>query len=141
MSMVEAVVSGLDADMAIVDVARMQGCGRCHEAGGCGGVMGGTSACAVRQYRVPNSIRARVGDQVLLSVPEGILLKAALASYGLCALLTLGGAWLATATGAGDGGAAVGALAGLGLGLMLLRRGRRRWEQAGDGQLSIRFKQ
>lgn len=140
MSVVEAVVSGLDDQMAIVDVVRTQGCGRCHETGGCGGVMGGTSACAVRQYRVPNAIHARIGDAVMLSVPEGAVLKAALASYGVCVLLTIVGAWLATASGSGDAGAALGAVAGLGAGLLWLRHGRRRWESAADGQLSIHFK-
>lgn len=141
MSMIEAVVSRVDADMAIVDVVRTQGCGRCQEPGGCGGVMSGTSTCLVRQYRVANAIRARIGDVVLLSVPEGLILRAAFASYGLCALMTLVGAWLATAVGGGDGLAAAGALVGLGLGLWWLRRSRRRWELATDKQLSIQFKQ
>lgn len=140
MSTIEAVVSGLENGMAVVDVARTSGCGRCHEEGGCGGVMGGTSACATRQYRVPNTIQARVGDVVMLCVPEGVVLKAALTSYGVCALLTIGGAALATASGGGDGLAVVGALAGLSLGLLLLRWNRRRWGQDNDGGLSIHFK-
>ncbi|CAB1369365.1 SoxR reducing system RseC family protein [Denitratisoma oestradiolicum] len=140
MSTVEAVVSGLENGMAVVDVARTSGCGRCHEQGGCGGVMGGTSACATRQYRVPNTIQARVGDVVMLSVPEGVVLKAALASYGACVLLAIVGAALVTVAGGGDGVAVLGALSGLTLGLLLLRWNRRRWERATDVGLSIHFK-
>jgi sigma-E factor negative regulatory protein RseC len=66
------------------------------------------------EYRVDNPIGAGVGDAVVVGVPDGALLRAALASYGMPLLLLLGGAGLGNFL-FGEPGAIGGGLCGLGL--------------------------
>lgn len=146
MNTVDAVVAAIEGEWAIVTVKRSAGCGRCQEPGGCGGSLNpdlldqGTSSCGGRQYRVLNDIGARLGDTVALSVPEGLVLRAAMASYGVSVLLAILGAALATALDAGEGGAILGAVTGLLVGYGFLRSGRSAWAKQGGRGLSIHFK-
>jgi len=123
MSRVQGTVSRLEGDMAIVEVVRSSGCGRCHEPGGCGGGTVATAAACPRSYTLPNAIGAKPGDKVWLAVAEGSVLRAALWAYGLPGGLMLAGAALATMISASDLAAFGGALAGLAIGYLLLRSG------------------
>jgi sigma-E factor negative regulatory protein RseC len=95
------------------------GCGRCDEPGGCRSVQvahafGGPE----KVFTLPMSFPVKVGDKVVISIPEGAPLTAALAAYGLATLLLLVGAAIGSLAG-GEGRAdlfgLVGGVAGLAL--------------------------
>ena len=75
------------------------------------------------EYQVDNPIGARPGDAVVVGLPDGALLGAVLASYGMPLLLLVGGAGLGNALG-GEPGAILGGLCGLGMAAFWLRRHR-----------------
>ncbi|MFT3757834.1 SoxR reducing system RseC family protein [Thauera sp.] len=95
------------------------GCGRCDEPGGCRSlqiarVFGRSKA----EFVLPTELLLQAGDTVLVSIPDGSPLKAAMASYGLGAVLLMAGAALGSVAAGQEGadfGAACGALAGLAL--------------------------
>ena len=89
------------------------GCSGCDKISSCG-------AGESRLQRVRNTIGARIGDRVVVTVPDGVVLKAALYSYLLPLLLTLVGAAGGTSLG-GDRGAVGGALVGLAGGWLVFR--------------------
>ena len=97
--------------------------------GACGGKGCGSSLFArvwhpsEPEYRVDNPIGAGIGEQVVVGVPDGALLRATLASYVAPVLLLLLGAMLGNSL-SGEPGAVIGGLCGLGLaaGWLRLRR-------------------
>lgn len=133
-----AIVTRIEGAYAMVEVAPVpSGCGHCQEAGGCGG---GLLAQSLRPqklnvYRVPNRVGAKVGDCVLVSVPEGAVLRAAILAYLLPALFLIVGAALGTAFAEDDRLALFGAGVGLALGLLVLRLAQ--WRMAGAGELLV----
>ena len=133
MSDSEAVVARIDGEDAWLEVCKPADCENCDSAEGCG--LGQRK----RLQRVRNTIGARVGDTVIISVPQGAVLKAALLSY----LLPLGLALLGAAMGtriAQDAGALVGVVVGLILGTALLRLADRRMAAGREPVLAMRVK-
>ena len=120
MSRCDAVVVAVSGGEAWVELpARAASCGNCSKTESCSeGLIG---SAGVRRYRLANSIGARVGDRVQLTIADGGLWQASLASYVLPLLFAIAGAMLGQAMGS-DGLAAVGTLLGLAVGLLLLRR-------------------
>ena len=101
------------------------GCGRCDEPGGCRAVQI-TQAFGLpkSEFALPTSLSLKRGDKVLITIPDGAPLKAALSSYGLGVLLLVVGAALGSViagAAAGDLGAAIGGGAGLTLTFVLNR--------------------
>lgn len=121
MSQCEATVVAVDGTEVWVEVPeRAPSCGNCKTADSCrSGLLG--SGSGPRRYLLENRIGARVGDRVQLTVADGTVWRASLASYVLPLLLAIGGAAFGH-FGAGDAGAVAGMLVGLGGGLLLLRR-------------------
>lgn len=124
----EAIVVGLDADYALLEVQdRQTGCGRCHEPGGCGGtLLSQMKPAQEKHYRVLNSIRAAIGDHVVVTLPDGSLWRAACVAYllPLCGLLL--GAFIAAWTWSYDDrmalcGGLIGLLAGVATAKLLER--------------------
>lgn len=123
--MIEAagIVREVDDGRALVEVQRRTACGGCASQGGCG-----TSVIAAWFGRRPSRlwVRAatpvRVGEPVVIGLPEATLLHASLLMYLLPVLGLVGGATvgsLLTGTGAGSdlpgiAGGVLGLLAGLG---------------------------
>ncbi|MEF8699340.1 MAG: SoxR reducing system RseC family protein [Candidatus Accumulibacter sp. UW26] len=100
------------------------GCGRCHEAGGCGGA--GHLFCATaRTFRVPNPDRCAVGQRVRITVAQGSIGRSALHAYAFPLLALFAGVLLGS-TLAGETGAISGAIGGLFIGWLGLRRAQRR---------------
>ena len=104
---------------------RPVGCGRCDEPGGCRSVrlteaLGGPT----EEFELVNAVHARQGDEVWIRIQSGAPLRAAIASYGLGALLLLIGAgaghYLA-GTGYEDVAALAGGVSGLVLAIGLNR--------------------
>jgi sigma-E factor negative regulatory protein RseC len=125
---VNGVVQRLDAGYAWVDVSVAQGCGRCNEPGGCGGVnLARPLAPISRSVRVVNDIEAHPGESVGVVIDDSVPLQAALCAYGWPVLGVIAGA-VCGAVAAPEGGsadllAALGALVG---GLAAAAWGRRR---------------
>jgi sigma-E factor negative regulatory protein RseC len=97
--------------------------------GACGGKGCGSSLFArvlhpdEPEYRVDNPIGAQVGESVVVGLPDGALLRAAVSGYLVPLLLLLAGAALGQQF-AGELGAIAGGLVGLLLAAILLRRHR-----------------
>lgn len=128
------VVKELDGTDVIIEVAPVSaGCGRCHEEGGCGSNLLNQSLRSKKAslYRLPNQIAAKVGDRVVLSVPEGAVLRASLWAYLIPAILLILGAALGTALFAHDAMALLGGGFGLMLGLLVLRYVQKRYLSLG----------
>lgn len=118
----EGTVTHLEGSAARVSVMRQQGCGRCHEPGGCGGQGHGGHS---QEFLVDNAFGARLGQKVRIEVPEGATLKAALLLYGIPLLALLLGALLGRLSGQGDVAVAGGACLCFAISLLLLRLIRR----------------
>ena len=138
----KAIVSRIEGQFAVVEVMPAgSGCGRCHEAGGCGSNLLNQSLRPKKLnfYRLPNRIGAKVGDCVVVAVPEGAVLRAAALAYLLPVLFLIVGAAIGTALSDHDVSALAGAGAGLALGLLVLRVAQSRLSMAGELLLSMRF--
>lgn len=113
---VKGVVQRLDAGYVWVDVSVAQGCGRCHEPGGCGGVnLANPLAPRSRSVRVINDIEAQPGEAVDVVIDDRVPLQAALYVYGWPVLGVIAGAVcgaVAALNGNTDLSAALGALGG-----------------------------
>ncbi len=115
-----AVIVKADKGYAFVQASRASGCEQC-DGKGCGSSKLGQLFCSKpRLFQVDNKINAGVGDQVIISVAEGAVLRGIGLVYMLPLLLSLAGALFGNALvlqdGQRDGYAAVGALLGLALG-------------------------
>ena len=95
---------------------------KASDPGGCGVCAG--SGCAtrriaelfqpqIRQYQVESRFPIAIGDEVIVGLPDGNLLRSALYLYGLPLVAVMLGAGLAQWVRPGDAGAVAGALLGL----------------------------
>lgn len=121
-------VVALEADGLWVETIRKSTCGSCAVRKGCGHGLLNRMADGTRGYiRVlpgdQSMDHIHVNDQVLISIPEEVILRGSFIAYGLPLLVMLFGA-LAAANWFGaqsDLSALAGAVAGLGLGFLLVR--------------------
>lgn len=129
-----AIVISTEAGIAEVEVVRRPTCGACSSSAACGvSLLDRLLGRRPQRLIVGNGLDARVGETVIVGVPEGALLKAALAAYLMPLLGLLAGAVLAQAIGqhwtpmlAGDTGALIGGAFGFTIALLVLRRYSRR---------------
>jgi len=126
-----AIVVQLEGPEAIVEARQSGGCGHCDDAKGCGaGKLSQLFCTQPRRFRVRNGINARIGEEVEVSMADGVLLRSALTMYFLPLLLALAGGMLGTHWAfdyaSGDAYAAVGAALGLTAGFLLVRLSRLR---------------
>lgn len=137
-----AKVIRLDGLYIVLEVAPVvSGCGRCHEAGGCGSGLLNKSLRPqwLNTYRLPNLVGATVGDRVILSIQEGAVLRAALMAYLLPVLLLIAGAAVGTAFSDAELTALLGASAGLVLGVLILRLAQSRLAGSGGGFMAMQL--
>lgn len=112
MAEVRGTVTALDGDRALVRITE-EGCGRCHEPGGCGGGNLAQAFClSPKIYRVLNPRGAKVGEVVVIVIRDQTLSRSAIAGYGLPLLGLFLGAALGLAF-AGEVGSMIGAVCGL----------------------------
>ena len=110
----------VEDDLAWLEMSENAGgCGRCDEPGGCRSVqLAHAFGGAEKVFALPMSVPVKPGDKVVISIPDGAPLSAALAAYGLATVLLLVGAAIGSMLG-GDGRAdlfgLVGGVAGLAL--------------------------
>jgi sigma-E factor negative regulatory protein RseC len=111
-STVRAVVLHLDGEIADVEV-ESGGCGRCHEEGGCGGVLLTQMYCkGPKNYRVDNKVGALIGDRVTVAIAPGSVRQTANLAYGVPLIALIAGAVVGGAI-YDDPGAIAGAILGL----------------------------
>ncbi len=112
-------------------------CSGCLSLAACGAKGGGLRALAARRFPLTDAPALRIGDRVVVGLPEGSVLRAAATAYGLPMALMIGAGIVAETNGAGDGGGALAMAGGLALGLLLARliAGR----LSGRGDLTPRF--
>lgn len=135
-----AVVKAVDGDYAVVEVASAgPACGRCTERDGCGKSMLDFGA-APRRYAVRNAIGARAGEEVLVAVPDGAVVRAALLSYFVPVATAIGGGAAVSALWGGDMAAVAGVAAGLAAGFGFLRLWDRRLAAAREPLLVMKLK-
>ena len=135
MSESEALVTRVDADFAVVEVAALpSACGKCGDQGHCGKAQPGP-----RRYAVPNTVGAHVGDRVVLCVADCAVLKAAALSYLMPLVFMIGAAAIAAAWGGNGLPAVAGAAGGLALGLAALRYSNARLAHAREPWLFMRL--
>lgn len=109
---IKAIVRTLDGKFANVEVEQ-QGCGRCHEEGGCGGQQLTQMFCGGQKtYQVENTIGAEIGDRVTIAIAAGSVSSTANLAYILPLTATIAGAALGAFSG-GDLSAVIGAGVGL----------------------------
>ncbi len=112
-------------------------CGGCLSLAACGAKGGGLRALAARRFPLTDAPALRVGERVVVGLPEGSVLRAAATAYGLPMALMIGAAIAAETNGAGDGGGALAMAGGLALGLGIARWLAHRLTARGD--LTPRF--
>ncbi len=112
-------------------------CGGCMSLAMCGAKGGGLRALAARRFPLADAPGLRVGERVVVGLPEGSVLRAAATAYGLPMLLMIGAGIAAQTNGASDLGGGLAMAGGLAAGLLLGRfiAGR----LSGRGDLSPRF--
>jgi sigma-E factor negative regulatory protein RseC len=119
-------------------------CGACERRDGCttagaGSVLDGAPARPGQLLCLPNSIRARPGDAVVIRAADGAVLRAVGLAYALPLLLAFVGAFAMLALTGSEAGALFGVLAGLAGGIVIMRR--RGLERARGGPiLTMAFK-
>jgi sigma-E factor negative regulatory protein RseC len=117
-----AIVIQLDGKEASVQPVGTGGCGHCDSEGGCGSGTLTKVFCGdkPRQFKVRNEVNAGIGDEIQVSIPDGVLLRGAIKMYVLPLILLLAGGMAGDAAGR-DGYAVVGAVLGLSLGFILAK--------------------
>lgn len=120
-----AIVVHTEGEFALVEANSANGCSQC-KGQGCGSSRVGQLFCnGPRQFKVDNRINAGVGDDVIISVDDGSVLRGVGLIYLLPLLLMFVGAvWAqrwAVQVAQHDGYAAIGALLGLVAGFALAK--------------------
>lgn len=123
------VVVRLEGDHAWVRAEEAgKACGGCAQRGSCSSFSltkaldGGAAAGSGRLLRLPNTIRARPGDAVVICAAQGMVLRAVWLAYGMPLLLGLLGAIAGQAWFGQEAAALAGMGAGLVAGFLLARR-------------------
>ena len=128
MNMLEtrAIIVQVEGQYALVQASQANGCEQCKGKGCGSGKLSQLFCSKPRQFQVDNPINAGVGDEVVISVAEGAILRGIGLVYLLPLLLLvigamLGSAWVGQSAGQHDGYAAAGALLGLAAGFVAVK--------------------
>lgn len=121
-----AIVVYVHGKDALVETKGGAGCGNCDSENGCGSSKLTQLFCSKpRQFRVRNEADAVVGDEVQITLPDGVLLRSSMLMYVVPLSLLLSGGMLgahwATDAASRDGYAALGSLVGLVGGFVLAK--------------------
>jgi sigma-E factor negative regulatory protein RseC len=77
-----AIVTSTEAGIAEVEIMRRSSCNACNARSGCGvSLLDRVLGRRPQRLLLANRIAARVGEEVIIGMPEAALLKAALAAY------------------------------------------------------------
>jgi sigma-E factor negative regulatory protein RseC len=118
-----ATVVDVKPGVAWVETVRQSACGHCESAGSCGtSVLAKLFGAPRSRLRIDDAQGLRLGEQVVIGIPDGTLVRASFVAYLIPLLVLIAAAGLATRLGAGEGAVALTGLAGLGIGLWLSGR-------------------
>ena len=120
-----AVVVKIDGNHALVRANQADGCEHCAGKVCGAGKLSSLFCSKPRQFEVINPINARIGDEVIVSVAEGAVMRGISLIYMMPLALLLSGATLGNVLsppGQSDSYAAAGALLGLVVGFALVKR-------------------
>jgi sigma-E factor negative regulatory protein RseC len=121
-----AIIVQVEGQYALVQASQANGCEQC-KGNGCGaGKLSRLFCSKPRQFQVDNPINAGVGDEVVISVAEGAILRGIGLVYLLPLLMLvmgamLGSAWVGQSPEQHDGYASAGALLGLAAGFIAVK--------------------
>lgn len=131
-----AVIVQVKGQYALVRAGQANGCEQCNGKDCGAGKLSRLFCSKPRQFQVDNPINARVGEEVVISIAEGAILRGIGLVYLLPLLLLVMGAMLGSAwvgqSGQQDGYATAGALSGLVAGFIAVK-----W--ISSGQTGSRF--
>ena len=114
------IVAAIEGRSVLVQ-AEQQGCGRCHEEGGCGGTNLGNMLCSTpKAFRLQNPGNLRIGDRVTIAIPQGTLLRTVTRVYLIPLLALLVGAFVGFEA-SGEIGAIVGSVLGVAMAVVAMR--------------------
>ena len=135
-SMIEHVahVHAIDQTTVWLDTIRLSTCNSCSMKSGCGQrLMNQATDCKRSRIELPlpQDMALKVGDEVVLGIPQKAFIKASLLTFAMPLMIMLAFASLAQWGALSEPAAVVAALLGLGLGLLLLR-----WYSQSDAVLS-----
>lgn len=119
-----AVVMEAGDGYAWLDIQRRSACGACHAGDGCGtAVLAKVWSGRRIRVRAIAELPLRQGDQVVVGLADGVLLRGALLAYLPPLALLLAGALLGDAafTGTGEEPVVLAGVVGLGLGFLVVR--------------------
>jgi len=92
----QAIVSGLEGDLAIIRMQRQSVCSHCELNKGCGtGAIGRLLGHRSKPLAIRNDYDLKAGDRVLLGLPDRAFLNASLLIYGLPLVALIGGGLMA----------------------------------------------
>lgn len=118
-----ATVVDVKPGVAWVETVRQSACGHCESAGSCGtSVLAKLFGAPRSRLRIDDAQGLRVGEQVVIGIPDGTLVRASFVAYLIPLVTLIAAAGVATRLGAGEGTVALLGLAGLGIGLWLSGR-------------------
>jgi sigma-E factor negative regulatory protein RseC len=117
-------VVAVNAQRAWVQTIRRSACNSCTAQKGCGQkLLNQIGSSTALQITVLNSLNVQVGDDVIIGIPEGALLKASIMLYLIPLLVMVtAAALMAQLFSAADGWVLLAALTGLGGGFWVARR-------------------
>ncbi|MCZ6882665.1 MAG: SoxR reducing system RseC family protein [Gammaproteobacteria bacterium] len=92
----QAIVSGLEGDLAIIRMQRQNACSHCELNKGCGtGAIGRLLGHRSKPLAIRNDYDLKAGDRVLVGLPDRAFLNASLLIYGLPLVALIGGGLIA----------------------------------------------
>jgi sigma-E factor negative regulatory protein RseC len=121
-----AIIVHVQGNEALVEATGGGGCGQCSSEKGCGsGKLGQLFCNKPRQFKVLNEANASVGEEVQITLQDGVLLRSSMLVYVLPLALILAGGILGSHwsndAASRDGFAAIGSLLGLVGGFLLAK--------------------
>ncbi|OHC90822.1 MAG: hypothetical protein A3J87_04980 [Sideroxydans sp. RIFOXYB12_FULL_59_6] len=126
MNEMRAIVLSLHGSEAEIAPLGGNGCGHCASGNGCGSGKLSQLFCSSkpRSFTVGNAVSAKVGDEVNVGLPDGVLLRNSMLMYVLPLIFMLAASLAAAAvfTDASDVAALLGAAAGLLGGFLVVRQ-------------------
>ena len=121
-----AIIIKIQGNEAMVEAIGEGGCGHCSSENGCGsGTLGKLFCSHPRQFKVLNEAQAVVGEEVQITLQDGVLLRSSMLLYVLPLVLLLAGGMLGSLMSSNptskDGFAAAGSLLGMVAGFLLAK--------------------
>jgi len=118
----QARVVALGPGLAWVETQRRSACGSCPSSAGCATpVLGRLAGSGTSRVQVDDHLGLRLGELVVIGIPEDVLTRAAVLAYLLPPAALVLAAGSAGSLGAGDLGSAFAGVLGLVLGLLATR--------------------